>query len=61
MAARGDISREEKNLPAPYAATLPGALGVGNDDFSRENPPVSGGGGTEPTLPTYGQIFPSGR
>ena len=61
MAARGDVSREEKNLTAPYAATIAGALGMGNDDFSRENPPKAGGGGTGPTLPTFGQIFPSGR
>ena len=43
MAARGDVSREEKLQPNPYAATIAGALGVGNNDYSRENPPVSGG------------------
>lgn len=61
MAARGDVSREEKPQPALYAATISGALGMGNNDFSRQIPPTGSGGGTGPTLPTFGQIFPSGR
>lgn len=60
MAARGDISRAEVTQPTAYSATIPGALGIGNTDFSREQPPKSNGGSVDPPLPTYGQIFPLG-
>jgi len=64
MSALGDVSRQVPTEPARYALTIAGALGLGNDDFSRELPPIAGGGGgppPDPGLPTYGQIFPSGR
>lgn len=61
MAALGDVSRNVWFEPAHYALTIAGALGMGNDDFSREISPRAGGGDPGPSLPTYGQIFPSGR
>lgn len=62
MAALGDVSRQLAPPPALIALTIPGALGMGDNDFSREVPPKGGdGGGGGPVLPTFGQIFPSGR
>ena len=62
MAALGDVGRVVVLPTQLNGLALPGALGVGNVDFSREVPPrTNSGGGGGPTLPTYGQIFPSGR
>ena len=62
MAALGDVSRDGKAQPALIALTIPGTLGLGNTDYGREAGPKSTtGGSTGPTLPTFGQIFPTGR
>lgn len=63
MAALGDVSRQLAPPTALIALTIPGALGMGDNDFSREAPPKgdNSGGGSGPVLPTFGQIFPAGR
>lgn len=61
MAALGDVSREVRPPRTLNTMPLPGALGMGDLDFGREVPPKAGSGGTGPTIPTYGQIFPTGR
>lgn len=61
MAALGDVSRQLSPPPALIALTIPGALGMGDNDFSREVPPKGGGGPPGPSIPTYGQIFPRGQ
>lgn len=61
MAALGDVSRQLDSPPALIALTIPGALGMGDTDFSREVPPKGGDGGGLPVLPAYGQIFPRGN
>ena len=62
MAALGDVSRQLAPPPALIALTIPGALGMGDNDFSREVPPKGGDGGPPgPSIPTYGQIFPRGQ
>lgn len=61
MAALGDVSRDAKMPPAIIALTIAGALGMGDNNYSRELPPKGGGGGTGPVIPSYGQIFPRGQ
>lgn len=57
MTAWGDIGRDTPSVPIPYAATIPGALGMGNNDVTRETPPLS----RKAQIPSYGQIFPRGQ
>ena len=60
MAALGDVSRQLALPPALIALTIPGALGMGDNDFGREVTQSSDAGGSGPTLPAFGQIFPRG-
>lgn len=44
MANLGDVGRQVQPEVVYIALTLPGALGMGNKDISREIPPIGGGG-----------------
>ena len=62
MTARGDIGFAVAVATAPTSEPIPGAVGMGgSNDVGRAVAPAMGSAPSGPTLPTFGQIFPSGR